>query len=91
MPYDNEGKTEEFNAILPYVHRQMYADTLVWFLSFPAHSLQDFRSNSLIIMSDPVILRSIKRLGEDKYALDLDDKSKNFILQSALNFIKHVK
>uniref|UniRef100_A0A8C2YGA7 Bile salt export pump n=1 Tax=Coturnix japonica TaxID=93934 RepID=A0A8C2YGA7_COTJA len=41
-------------------------------------------------MSDPVILRSIKKLGEDNYAFDLDGKCKMFILQSP-DFIKHVK
>lgn len=42
-------------------------------------------------MSDPVVLRSIKRLGEDNYAFDLDGKYKEFILQSVSDFIKHVK
>ncbi|NXH46107.1 ABCBB protein, partial [Dicaeum eximium] len=42
-------------------------------------------------MSDPVVLRSIKRLGEDNYAFDLDGKCKKFILQSLLYVIKHVK
>jgi len=42
-------------------------------------------------MSDPVVLRSIKRLGDDNYAFDSDGKCKKFILQSASYFIKHVK
>nr|XP_054492163.1 bile salt export pump isoform X2 [Agelaius phoeniceus] len=33
-------------------------------------------------MSDPVVLRSIKRLGEDNYAFDSDGKCKKFILSS---------
>uniref|UniRef100_A0A8C0VW88 Bile salt export pump n=1 Tax=Cyanistes caeruleus TaxID=156563 RepID=A0A8C0VW88_CYACU len=33
-------------------------------------------------MSDPVVLRSIKRVGEDNYAFDSDGKGKKFILQS---------
>uniref|UniRef100_A0A8C2UCI6 Bile salt export pump n=1 Tax=Coturnix japonica TaxID=93934 RepID=A0A8C2UCI6_COTJA len=41
-------------------------------------------------MSDPVILRSIKKLGEDNYAFDLDGKCKMFILQSP-DFIKHFR
>lgn len=41
-------------------------------------------------MSDPVILRSIKKLGEDNYAFDLDGKCKMFILQLP-DFIKHVE
>lgn len=41
-------------------------------------------------MSDPVILRSIKKLGEDNLAFDLDGKCKMYILQSP-DFIKHVK
>lgn len=42
-------------------------------------------------MSDPVVLRSIKRLGEDNCAFDLDGKGKNFILQLSRYFIQHVK
>lgn len=42
-------------------------------------------------MSDPVVLRSIKRLGEDNYAFDLDGKCKKFFFQSAPYFITHVK
>uniref|UniRef100_A0A8D2NGI8 Bile salt export pump n=1 Tax=Zonotrichia albicollis TaxID=44394 RepID=A0A8D2NGI8_ZONAL len=42
-------------------------------------------------MSDPVVLRSIKRVGEDNYAFDSDGKCKKFILQSPPYVIKHVK
>ncbi|NXL14216.1 ABCBB protein, partial [Setophaga kirtlandii] len=38
-------------------------------------------------MSDPVVLRSIKRLGEDNYAFDSDGKCKKFFLQSPPYFI----
>lgn len=42
-------------------------------------------------MSDPVVLRSIKRVGEDNHAFDSDDKRKKCILQSPPYVIKHVK
>uniref|UniRef100_A0A8D2NMS1 Bile salt export pump n=1 Tax=Zonotrichia albicollis TaxID=44394 RepID=A0A8D2NMS1_ZONAL len=42
-------------------------------------------------MSDPVVLRSIKRVGEDNYAFDSDGKCKKFILQSPPYVIKHFR
>ncbi|NWX98206.1 ABCBB protein, partial [Nothoprocta ornata] len=42
-------------------------------------------------MSDPVILRSIKRVGEDNYAFDSDGKCKKSTLPSVSNFTKHFR
>ncbi|NXU10625.1 ABCBB protein, partial [Pardalotus punctatus] len=42
-------------------------------------------------MSDPVVLRSMKRLGEDNHAFDSDGKCKKFILQSPPYVTKHFR